>query len=565
MKKYTLLALCFVFFGSQFAQTSEKTVLLTVSGQGSSLDNARQSALRTAIEQAFGTFISAKTEILNDEMVSDQITSVSAGNIQSFEILNEAQLPNNNWAVTLKALVSVDKLTSFVQSRGVEVLIKGGLFSLNIRQQLLNEKGEINAICELIGVLHEPMQTAFDYTINNGEPKSLDDESKNWIIPIEVMTVANGNLDICMDYLQKTLSSIALTPSEVESYKNLNKKTFPVVIVSDGVKKIIHFRKAKSIEVLLGFIHNWEFYIMLFEVSDGSKISNYYNTNLKFNRYETERYPVGVLNGTNSWFRSFGALGEDVRNPTPYHPQEGEDSNNKLLYYSGQIFIYLFHATDTVGRFVWNDGQSLEQLEKLEKYTIKSQGVVSKFKLGGYLVYEQNGHGLVASICDVQSDYNPPHTDRHIPLSTVRNMDSFCATHFFNGYGDWVAPSFSDMKSVYMKLFSRNISFFELNDFYDIRDNRPFPYLTKSDTGIVFLNNAFQTSSRDKLDVLFGTTGEINQSERFETKGVDSIESTIIRSIRHNNIAVLQPVRKRKYLSKGEYDLGGWVRPVRKF
>ena len=86
MKKYILLTLCFLFYGSQFAQTEEKTVLLNVSGQGSSLENARQSALRTAIEQAFGTFISAKTEILNDEMVSDQITSVSAGNIQSFEI-----------------------------------------------------------------------------------------------------------------------------------------------------------------------------------------------------------------------------------------------------------------------------------------------------------------------------------------------------------------------------------------------------------------------------------------------------------------------------------------------
>ena len=69
MKKYILLTLSFAFYGSQFAQTAEKTVLLTVSGQGSSLDNARQSALRTAIEQAFGTFISAKTEILNDNMM----------------------------------------------------------------------------------------------------------------------------------------------------------------------------------------------------------------------------------------------------------------------------------------------------------------------------------------------------------------------------------------------------------------------------------------------------------------------------------------------------------------
>ncbi len=557
MKKYLLLTLCFVFYGSQFAQTAEKTVLLTVSGQGSSLDNARQSALRTAIEQAFGTFISAKTEILNDEMVSDQITSVSSGNIQSFEILNEAELPNGNWAVTLKALVSVDKLTSFVQSRGVEVLIKGGLFSLNIKQQLLNEQGEINAMCELIGVLHEPMQTAFDYTINNGEPQSVDDVSKNWKIPIEVMTVANGNLDICMDYLQKTLSSIAMTPSEVESYEKLNKKTFPVVVVSDGAKKNIYFRKAKSIEVLLGFINNWEFYTTLFEVNDGSKISNYYNTELNFNTNTEFSYP---RNGEFSWFRSFGASGEAVYNVRPYHPKKVRDNTERLRYLPN-IHIYLYHAKDTVARFVWNDVQSLEQLNMLEKYTIHSMGIRSKFKLGGYVVYEENGHGLVASICDVNSDsISSIYPFNHGPKSTFLNMDSFCATHFLNGYSDWVAPSFDDMKLVYQNIFSQNISIFEYRNPYYIKDNFSsnfiFPYLTKSDTGFIFLNSEFQRNSSMLLDVMFGIRGQVSGSDRVGTDGGDSIESNIVRSITHNNIAVLRRVRK---------DYRGRIRPVRKF
>ena len=122
------------------AQDSDKTISITVSGSGKTQDEAKQSALRSAIEQSFGAFISSKTEILNDQLVTDQITSVANGNIQSFLILNESQLPNGSWAVTLKVIVSISKLTSFVESKGVAIEIKGSLFALNIKQELLNEE-----------------------------------------------------------------------------------------------------------------------------------------------------------------------------------------------------------------------------------------------------------------------------------------------------------------------------------------------------------------------------------------------------------------------------------------
>ncbi len=135
-----------------FAQDADKTVSITVSGSGKTQDDAKQSALRSAIEQAFGAFISSKTEILNDQVVADQIASVANGNIQSFDILNESQLPNGSWGITLKALVSISKLTSFVEAKGIAIEIKGGMFALNIKQQLLNEQGEIKAVSEMVGL-----------------------------------------------------------------------------------------------------------------------------------------------------------------------------------------------------------------------------------------------------------------------------------------------------------------------------------------------------------------------------------------------------------------------------
>ena len=163
---------------SAVGQDVDKTVVITVSGSGKTQDDAKQSAFRSAIEQAFGVFISSKTEIFNDRVVADQIASVANGNIQSFTILNESQLPDGSWGgVTLKALVSVSKLTSFVEAKGIAIEIKGGMFALNIKQQFLNEQGEIKAVSEMVGLLHEPMQISFDYVIKSGDPKSLEAES----------------------------------------------------------------------------------------------------------------------------------------------------------------------------------------------------------------------------------------------------------------------------------------------------------------------------------------------------------------------------------------------------
>ena len=49
---------------NSIAQDADKTVTITVSGSAKTQEEAKQSALRSAIEQAFGVFISSKTEKL---------------------------------------------------------------------------------------------------------------------------------------------------------------------------------------------------------------------------------------------------------------------------------------------------------------------------------------------------------------------------------------------------------------------------------------------------------------------------------------------------------------------
>lgn len=72
--KISLVLFSFIVSTFLYAQESDKVVSITVTGSGKTQDEAKQSALRSAIEQAFGAFISSKTEMLNDKVVTDQIT-----------------------------------------------------------------------------------------------------------------------------------------------------------------------------------------------------------------------------------------------------------------------------------------------------------------------------------------------------------------------------------------------------------------------------------------------------------------------------------------------------------
>jgi hypothetical protein len=345
----SILTIFFILFITTIgvSQTDSKDVSITSSGRGKTQEEAKQAALRSATEQAFGAFISSKTEMFNDQVVADQMASVSSGNIKSFSLLNESQLPDGSWGVTIKVLVSIDKLTSFVESKGNSIDIKGGMFALNIKQQLLNEQGEFKAVCEMVGLLHEPMQISFDYTINSSNPVSLDNESKNWGIPLLVKANTNKNIDFCANYCIKTLSAISLTPDELASYQSLKKDVFPVIINYNGVTSTFYLRKEISINALQSFTNQWRFYLRLFTVQSGLDESN------------------GKGKGDIHEFS-----------------YEFERDNVK------KIVINFLKAGQQAATYSWQDIRTLSQIEQITGYNVKPRGVISQFKHGGFVVYE---------------------------------------------------------------------------------------------------------------------------------------------------------------------------------
>ena len=113
MKKIITLLLTFISLNvySQIGTQADSVILIT-SGNGINEDEAVNSALRKSIEQAFGAFVSSKTEILNDSLISDKIISVSNGNIKNYKILSSVNINLNSIKVTVQSNVSINSLQS---------------------------------------------------------------------------------------------------------------------------------------------------------------------------------------------------------------------------------------------------------------------------------------------------------------------------------------------------------------------------------------------------------------------------------------------------------------------
>lgn len=229
MKKIVLLIGIVTFFADVSFAQEDKTVTLTVSGQGQTQDEAKQNALRNAIEQAFGTFISSNTEILNDELVKDEIVSVANGNIQKFDVISEVQIPNGGYATTLKATVSIGKLTTFIESKGGEADIKGGEFSYNVKKEEFYNTSELKAIRDFLKIrIHS--EIFYDYSLFILPPKV---EGENYSIELEIGIKANNNIFNFFSDFFTLLKNISLDSETINFRKQSNLPVYSIEI-KDG-------------------------------------------------------------------------------------------------------------------------------------------------------------------------------------------------------------------------------------------------------------------------------------------------------------------------------------------
>lgn len=217
LKLFLLVFVACIICNTVYAQQTDE-VTLVVSADGSTKDEATKIALRSAIEQAYGTFVSANTTILNDEMVKDEIVTISSGNIKNYSEVSSNAMPDGKFFVTLKATVSISKLVSYAQSKGAETEFAGATFGMNMKMKELNKQNEKKVIDNMITQL-ESLSNLFDYNIELFNPKAHGNEC---IVEGMIWLLYNENTQLYNDILFKTLYSLTLSQNEREEYEQMN-------------------------------------------------------------------------------------------------------------------------------------------------------------------------------------------------------------------------------------------------------------------------------------------------------------------------------------------------------
>ena len=222
MKVRMLLIALFAFISFQMSAQTNDEVTLVVSADGATKEEATANALRSAIEQAYGTFVSANTTLVNDELIKDDIVTITNGNIKNYKEISNETLPNDNTFVTLQATVSIPQLISYAKSKGATTEFAGATFAMNLKMEQLNKYNEEKAVDNMFKAMEKLYLHGFDYKISVSNPKA------NGQLTANVEIVANRNAVNAEQLFYRILESISLNKQKAKEYEDLGKPTYSI-------------------------------------------------------------------------------------------------------------------------------------------------------------------------------------------------------------------------------------------------------------------------------------------------------------------------------------------------
>jgi len=192
------------------------TITLVTSGTGANEDEATKIAIRNALEQAYGTFVSSNTTVVNDELVADAIATVSSGNVIGYDLISRIDMPNGECQVSVRSVVSIGNLVTFATNHGMTTELAGNTFLMNRNLAKLNKENEIKALNNLMSQLSIIMEKGlYDFTIEVGQPRGTNPLT----IDVKVNATPNKNYAIFWETIDKTLNSLSMKSKEVSNYK----------------------------------------------------------------------------------------------------------------------------------------------------------------------------------------------------------------------------------------------------------------------------------------------------------------------------------------------------------
>jgi len=221
---------------------------IDVDGSGKTCQEASNDALRNAVNKAYGSIISSKTEISNNELISDDITVLTSGNVLNYEIIKNCSEKNGTFSITLKVTVSQTKLKKFIEGKGKSISISGELLKQKSDQEVAATNAEISIVENILLQLESFTIDPFDYEINIGQITIKD--GKYCSLPADITIKTNINFYNAYLKLVKDIERISINLTDQNFRKETLKKTnFPITINS----KVYYLRTSKSIDLINKF------------------------------------------------------------------------------------------------------------------------------------------------------------------------------------------------------------------------------------------------------------------------------------------------------------------------
>ncbi len=388
------------YFGICFhtnAQTNQVETVVAF-GTGANQADALYNAKINAMDQIFGTFISTKTVITNDSVAMNNVISITNGKITNYEII-KTDKTELGYIITIKVSANLQNLVAFCNTIGIESYVQGSMFSDNLGTKLKNKENEIKVLNNFLETFKKEIPTIFDYTIKTNEPLKASN-SENFLIKINCEFALNKNYNSILNVLIDLINEIGIRESELPDYKRSNLEYFPILIQSNERTCYKFLRSKDAQKIVLNFVKLIEEYLQTHAIvrNDKKEFRPYsrIGDNLNFLYYLSDQ----------SWdsYKFFSTYNQPLSiGKFSYKCDKGDEQvladaiikkytisscieiTDSLLYsqkfeYDNRInmetpfFILTSKCTSYTNSkisFTYNDWVTIDEMKRIEKYTIK--------------------------------------------------------------------------------------------------------------------------------------------------------------------------------------------------
>lgn len=229
MKHYfkCILLLSFILSSVVTMAAKDKSLVnLVVSAEAPTKQEAITNALRNAIEQACGVFLSNSSIIENDELKIDRIAAVTSGNIASYKEIDCLVDAEGRYFVTLEANVSIKHIMSYSQQNQMSSLIEGSAIFAHKKMVELNRKNTEIAFQNLFDELTEQTKgLLFDHQIIN-QYMGVNSQENEGKIRLIVHVLENSNTQNFVKTFISTMKALAIDKKEAKSLMEEGYKLF---------------------------------------------------------------------------------------------------------------------------------------------------------------------------------------------------------------------------------------------------------------------------------------------------------------------------------------------------